>query len=170
MDFLSSFFGASEEDDVGGAVAVVCESVAGGASDVVVLAVLVLEDDDVVDEPSWRSRWRGMAGVVLPTVSVTIGALAVDACAGSDEVRTRGARGAEDDGVEEAIGAAEAGAPAGNVPAIVGDDGTAAPLPSGFGFVGSVKFDVVSTFVFVIGGVVPPAPSMVEVTPLADPS
>jgi len=45
----------------------------------------------------------------------------------------------------------------------------AVSLPSGFGF-GMVKFVVVSTFVFVSGGVVSPGPLMVEVTPLADPS
>jgi len=45
----------------------------------------------------------------------------------------------------------------------------AVSLPSGFGF-GMVKFVVVSTFVFVSGGVVSPGPLMVDVTPLADPS
>jgi hypothetical protein len=43
-------------------------------------------------------------------------------------------------------------------------------LPSGFGLFGSVKFVVVSTFVFVNGGGVSPGALMVEVTPLAEPS
>lgn len=147
---------------------VCCVSVAGAAVLVVSFAGGVLLLVEVCDPLSWCSR--GMGGVVLPTVSVTTGAFAVDACTGSVDVRTRGARGAEYDGADDAIGGVPAGAPAGNVPAIAGADGIGAPLPSGFGFVGSVKFDVVSTFVSVIGGVVPPAPLMVEVTPLAEPS
>jgi len=43
-------------------------------------------------------------------------------------------------------------------------------VPSGAGLSGSVKFVVVSTAVFVIGGVVSPGALIVDVTPLAWPS
>jgi hypothetical protein len=43
-------------------------------------------------------------------------------------------------------------------------------LPSGLGFVGSVKFVVVSMLVSVMGAGVSPGPLIVDVTPLADPS
>jgi hypothetical protein len=60
---------------------------------------------------------------------------------------------------------------------VIGDTGGGAPrevpavsVPRGFGFVGIVKFVVVSAFVSVTGGGVSPGLLMVDVTPLADPS
>jgi hypothetical protein len=101
-------------------------------------------------------RCLGMGGVLLPTVSVTTGAVA-----GTSRVDVR-------------CGAAAGGAPLpdggvdGSEPATVG---AVVALPSGFGLFGSVKFVVVSTLVSVTnGGLVSPGPLMVEVTPLADPS
>jgi len=103
-------------------------------------------------------RSFGIGGVVLPIVSVTTGAFATGA--GRVDVRGReagmpGVPAGYDGGVP---GIAEAIEPA------------AVSVPSGAGFVGSVKLVVVSTFVFVNGGVVSPGALMVEVTPLAEPS
>lgn len=104
------------------------------------------------------ARSFGIGGVVLPIVSVTTGAFATGA--GRVDVRGRatgmpGAPAGYDGG---APGIAEAIEPA------------AVSVPRGAGFVGSVRFVVVSTFVFVIGGVVSPGALMVDVTPLAEPS
>jgi hypothetical protein len=151
----SSFFffvSVDGEVDVVDDVSVIIVSVGGGGAVVSVAAVAVCG--------GWSRgggcvvRSRGIAGVVLPIVSVTTGAFVV-------RVDGRGRA---------------AGIP--GVPA--GYDGTtgipdaieppAVSLPSGFGLVGSVKFVVVSTFVFVIGGVVSPGPLIVDVTPLAEPS
>jgi len=99
---------------------------------------------------------KAIDGVLLPTVSVTTGALA-----GTWRVEVRAGAG----GAPLAIGG---GVAAGSEPAIVG---AAVEVPSGFGLFGSVKFVVVSTFVSVTsGGLVSPGPLMVEVTPLAWPS
>jgi hypothetical protein len=104
------------------------------------------------------ARSRGIGGVVLPTVSVTTGAFVTGA--GRVDVRGRDGGGAAGvpAGYEGAPGIAEAIEP------------DAVSVPSGAGLVGSVRFVVVSTFVFVIGGVVSPGPLIVEVTPLAEPS
>ena len=102
-------------------------------------------------------RSFGIGGVVLPIVSVTTGAFA--AGAGRVEVRGRDCGGMP-------------GVPAGYDGATGIDDAIEpiVSLPSGLGFVGRVKFVVVSTFVFVSGGVVSPGPLIVDVTPLAEPS
>jgi hypothetical protein len=92
-----------------------------------------------------------MAGVVLPTVSVTTGAR------GDVRGRDAGTPGVPE-GYDVVAGIPDAIEP----PAV--------SLPSGLGFVGSVKFVVVSTFVFVNGGAVSPGALIVEVTPLAEPS
>src|SRR3954465_13785637 len=96
-----------------------------------------------------RSRLGRLAGVWVPAGAVGVGA-------GGGEVRGRDAGGTPtgDDGA-------------------TGIDDPIEPivsLPRGFGLVGSVKFVVVSTFVFVSGGVVSPGPLIVDVTPLAEPS
>lgn len=106
----------------------------------------------------WRSRAagcgtrsRGIAGVVLPMVSVTTGAR------GDVRGRDAGMPGVPD-GYDVVAGMPDAIEP----PAV--------SLPSGLGFVGSVKFVVVSAFVFVNGGAVSPGALIVDVTPLAEPS
>jgi hypothetical protein len=153
----SSFFffvSAEDEVDVVEDVSVDIVSVDGGVdADVSVAAVSV-------GGRCWRgARSLGIAGVVLPIVSVTTGAFVTGA--GLVDVRGRDGGGvirgvpAGDDG---AVGIAEAIEPA------------AVSLPSGFGLVGNVRFVVVSTFVFVNGGVVSPGALIVDVTPLADPS
>jgi hypothetical protein len=128
----------------------------GGVADVSVVSVRVL-----VIVVSVRSgaggdecRSRGIGGVLLPTVSVTTGALGV--LDGRGDVRGRLAA-AGDAGVD------------GSEPAIVAPE---VSLPRGFGFVGSVRFVVVSTFVSVVAGaLVSPGALIVEVTlPLAEPS
>lgn len=124
-------------------VDVVLEVSVGAA--VVVIVVSVCSGGDV-----GRLSF-GIGGVALPTVSVTTGAV-------------RGAvRGREGEALGYAGVVLE-----GNDPAIVAP---VVSVPSGFGFVGSVKFVVVSMFVSVSTGAgVSPGALMVEVTPLADPS
>lgn len=92
----------------------------------------------------------GIGGVVLPIVSVTTGAFGV-------RVTGRGRDGGGAPGYDVVEGRVDAIDPA-------------VSFPSGLGFVGSVKFVVVSTFVFVSGGAVSPGALIVEVTPLAEPS
>lgn len=140
-----------DEVEVVDDVSVIVVSVAGGGGAVVSVAAVSV-CGRCARGAGCDVRSRGIAGVVLPMVSVTTGAFVVrDVCG------------------------REAGMP--GVPA--GYDGTAIPeaieppavsLPSGFGLLGSVRFVVVSTFVFVIGGVVSPGALIVEVTPLAEPS
>jgi hypothetical protein len=151
----SSFFFVSVDDDVEVVddvsvvvVSVVEVSVGGVVAAVSVAAVSVGGRSRCTRGDAGDVRSFGIAGVVLPTVSVTTGAFVV-----------RGGRVAVMPGVPEGYeGIAEAIEPA------------AVPLPSGFGLVGSVRFVVVSTFVSVIGGVVSPGALMVDVTPLAEPS
>lgn len=102
------------------------------------------------------ARSCGIGGVVLPIVSVTTGAFAT----GAGRVDVRGRE------------AGMPGVPAGYDGAAGIDDAIepAVSLPRGAGLVGSVRFVVVSAFVFVIGGVVSPGPLIVDVTPLAEPS
>jgi len=99
------------------------------------------------------ARSFGIGGVVLPIVSVTTGAFVTEA--GRVDVRGRDCGGIP--GVDGAAGIDDAIEPA-------------VSLPRGAGLVGSVRFVVVSAFVFVIGGVVSPGPLIVDVTPLAEPS
>jgi len=141
----------SADDDVGAVVdvSVIAVSVGGGVVDIVSVAAVSV---------CWRSRAagcgtrsRGMAGVVLPMVSVTTGAR------GDVRGREAGMPGVPD-GYDVVAGMPDAIEP----PAV--------SLPRGFGLVVSVKFVVVSTFVFVNGGAVSPGALIVEVTPLAEPS
>ena len=151
----SFFFFESVDDDVivDDDVSVIIVSVDGGGADVSVAAVSVGGRC-----AGCGARSFGIGGVVLPIVSVTTGAFATDA--GRVDVRGReaGMPGAPDGFDGTAPGIAEAIEPA------------AVSVPRGAGFVGSVRFVVVSTFVFVIGGVVSPGALMVDVTPLAEPS
>jgi len=96
-------------------------------------------------------RSRGIDGVVLPIVSVTTGAFVTRVDVRGRVVVMPGVP-AGYEGIAEAI------------------EPPAVSLPRGFGLVGSVKFVVVSTFVFVSGGVVSPGALIVDVTPLAEPS
>ena len=111
---------------------------------------------DIVSVCGGRGRRRGCGwgGEDDPTVSVAVGAEddALVICGMVDVAAPRGA---------VVVG--------GSVPATV--FGAALPcVPSGAGLSSSVKFVVVSTPVFVIGGVVSPGALMVDVTPLACPS
>jgi hypothetical protein len=115
-------------------------SVAGHVSALVLLVSVCSGGGDV------RARF-GIGGVALPRVSVVTGALICD------PLRT---------GVWARVVVA-GGSVVAIVPPVVS-------LPIGFGFVGSVKFVVVSTFVLVSGAGVSPGALMVDVTPLADPS
>jgi hypothetical protein len=155
----SFFFFVSGDDDVDvvDEVSVIVVSVGGGA-DVSVAAVSVCGrcSRGCGCRAGWVVRSLGIGGVVLPTVSVTTGAFATGA--GRVDVRARGGTPGAPTGYEGADGIAEAIEP------------LAVPVPSGAGLVGSVRFVVVSTFVFVSGGVVSPGALMVDVTPLADPS
>ena len=139
-----------DEVDVVDEVSVIIVSVGGGGAIVSVAAVSV--GGRCSREGAGDVRSFGIGGVVLPTVSVTTGAFVTGA--GRVDVRGRVPAGYE------------GGAP-GSAEAI---DPPAVSLPSGAGFVGNVKFVVVSTFVFVSGGVVSPGALIVDVTPLAEPS
>jgi hypothetical protein len=152
----SSFFffvSVDVEVDVVDDVSVIVVSVGGGAD-------VSVADVSVCGRGSrgcgCGARSFGIGGVVLPTVSVTTGAFATGA--GRVDVRTRGGTPGAPAGYDGADGIADAIEPA------------AVLVPSGAGLFGSVKFVVVSTFVFVSGGVVSPGALMVDVTPLADPS
>jgi len=156
----SFFFFVSVDDDVDviEEVSVIIVSVGGGGAAVSVVAVSVCGRCSR-GEAGWGARSRGIGGVVLPTVSVTTGAFVT----GAERVVVRGRDGCAMPGVpagyDGVVGIPEAIEPA------------AVSVPSGAGFVGSVRFVVVSTFVFVIGGgVVSPGALMVDVTPLAEPS
>jgi hypothetical protein len=140
-----------DEVDVVDDASVIVVSVGGGGVLVSVAAVSVCCRSRGA---GCGARSLGIGGVVLPTVSVTTGALAT----GAGRVAVRG-RGADVCGIP---GAADGNAEAIEPPAV--------SLPSGLGLVGRVRFVVVSTFVFVNGGVVSPGALMVEVTPLAEPS
>jgi hypothetical protein len=145
----SSFFffvSVDGEVDVVDEVSVIVVSVGGGVVDLVSVVAV-----SVGGFCSRGVRSFGIAGVVLPIVSVTTGAFVVRA----------GVRGRE---------AGRPGAPAGYAGIDDAIEPPAVSVPSGAGFVGSVKFVVVSTFVFVSGGVVSPGALMVDVTPLAEPS
>lgn len=142
----SSFFFFVSVDDEVDVVSVIAVSV-GGWVDVVSVAAV-----SVGGRCSRGARSLGIAGAVLPIVSVTTGAFVV-------RVDVRGRDGG--------IPGVPAGYDGGMVDAI---EPAAVSVPRGAGFVGSVKFVVVSTFVFVSGGVVSPGPLIVDVTPLAEPS
>jgi len=142
----------SVDDDVDVVVSVIIVSVGGGGAAVSVAAV------SVCSRCAGCVRSFGIGGVVLPIVSVTTGAFATGA--GRVDVRGR------EVGMPGAPAGYDGGAP-GIADAI---EPAAVSVPRGAGFVGSVKFVVVSTFVFVNGGVVSPGALMVEVTPLAEPS
>lgn len=142
-----------DEVDVVDDVSVMTVSVGGGVVDAVSVAAV-----SVGGRCSRGTRSLGIAGVVLPMVSVTTGAFVTGA--GRVEVRGRVAGGIPGvpAGYAGAAGIAEAIEP----PVV--------SVPRGAGLVGRVKFVVVSTFVFVNGGVVSPGALMVDVTPLAEPS
>lgn len=134
------------EVDVDDEVSVIVVSAGGGA--MVSVAVSVRGRGS---RGAGEVRCVGIDGVVLPIVSVTTGAFV--------RADTRGRDGAIP------------GAPVGYVVGI--EDAIEPPavsLPRGAGLFGSVMFVVVSTFVFVIGGVVSPGALIVDVTPLAEPS
>lgn len=122
-------------------VSVAAVSVAVAVSVFALVLVSVCSDGGDV-----RARF-GIGGVVLPRVSVVTGAFDWNSLRAGVLARV-----VVTGGSEVAI----------VVPAV--------SLPSGFGLIGSVKFVVVSAFVFVMGAGVSPGPLMVEVTPLADPS
>jgi hypothetical protein len=136
----SSFFFFASEDVV--VVLVDAVSVVSAGVAVVVIVVSVCSRD---------GRSLGIAGVVLPTVSVTTGAV------------VRGRDGADARGYEDEVVDTGGSDPAIEVPVV--------SVPSGAGFVGKVKFVVVSTFVSVsTGAFVSPGALIVDVTPLAEPS
>ena len=139
--------GGGGEVDVVDDVSVIIVSVRGGVVDVVSVAAV-----SVGGRCSRGARSVGIGGVVLPIVSVTTGAFGVRV-----GVRGRGA-------------GAMPGVPTGYAGIDDAIEPPAVSVPSGAGFVGSVKFVVVSTFVFVNGGVVSPGALIVDVTPLAEPS
>lgn len=136
-------------------VSVIIVSVGGGGATVSVAAVSVCGR---CSRGAGAVCCVGIGGVVLPIVSVTTGAFAT----GAGRVDVRG-REAGMPGVPAGFDGATPGIAEAIEPAAVS-------VPSGAGFVGSVKFVVVSTFVFVNGGVVSPGALMVDVTPLAEPS
>jgi hypothetical protein len=153
LSFFFFFVSAEVDVEVVDDVSVIIVSVGGGGAVVSVAAVSVC--GRCSRGCGCGARSRGIAGVVLPTVSVTTGAFVT--VAGRVDVRGRD-------------GCATPGVPA----AYEGADGIADAIepsvPRGAGFVGSVRLVVVSTFVFVIGGGVSPGPLIVDVTPLAEPS
>lgn len=120
----------------------------------------------------------GHVSVLVLLVSVCCGG-DVRVCSGGGNVRARfGIGGVALPRVSVATGAIDCDSPRAGVWARVVVDGgsevavvpPAVSLPIGFGFVGSVKFVVVSAFVLVSGAGVSPGALMVDVTPLADPS
>lgn len=127
-------------------MSVIIVSVGGAVVDVVSVAAV-----SVCGRCSRGARSVGIGGVVLPIVSVTTGAF-------EGRVDGRGRDGVIPgvptgyDGIDDAM------------------EPPAVSVPRGAGFVGSVKFVVVSTFVFVNGGAVSPGALIVDVTPLAEPS
>jgi hypothetical protein len=153
----SFFFFVSVDDDVDVVddVSVIIVSVVGGGG-----AAVSVADASVCGRCSrgaagCGARSRGIGGVVLPTVSVITGAFVTGA--GRVDVRGR-------------VGCATPGVPTGYDGADGIADAIEPSVPIGAGLFGRVKFVVVSTFVFVNGGVVSPGALMVDVTPLAEPS
>jgi len=144
-----------DDVDVVDDVSVIIVSVGGGGGAAVSVADVSVGGRCSRGGAGCGARSRGMGGVVLPTVSVTTGAFVTGA--GRVDVRGR-------------VGCATPGVPTGYDGADGIADAIEPSVPSGAGFVGSVRFVVVSTFVFVIGGVVSPGALMVDVTPLAEPS
>jgi hypothetical protein len=147
LSFFFFFVSADVEVEVVDDVSVIIVSVGGGGAAVSVVAVSVCSRGGA----GCDVRSRGIDGVVLPIVSVTTGAFV-----GRVDGRGRG-------GATPGVPAGYDGIPDAIEPAAVS-------VPRGAGFVGRVKFVVVSTFVFVNGGVVSPGALIVDVTPLAEPS